>query len=68
MIKYVDPMATYKIIDPHNYLLMKLDGKILRGFFKNERFKPAILRTGKGNVNNISLLKQLINVGLAMSL
>ena len=29
-IKYVGPVVTYKIIDPHNYLLMTLDGKILR--------------------------------------
>ena len=29
MIKYVEPVVIYKIIDPHNYLLMTLDGKIL---------------------------------------
>ena len=29
MIKYVGPVAVYKIIDPHNYLLMTLGGKIL---------------------------------------
>ena len=29
--KYVGPVVVYKIIDPHNYLLMTLDGKILRG-------------------------------------
>ena len=28
-IKYVGPLAVYKIVDPHNYLLMTLDGKIL---------------------------------------
>ena len=32
MIKYVGPVVIYKIIDQHNYLLMKLDGKILRDF------------------------------------
>ena len=26
-IKYVCPVVIYKIIDPHNYLLMTLDGK-----------------------------------------
>ena len=26
-IKYVGPLVIYKIIDPHNYLLMMLDGK-----------------------------------------
>ena len=29
-VKYVDPVVIYKIIDPHNYLLMTLDGKILK--------------------------------------
>ena len=28
-IKYVGALVVYKIIDPHNYLLMTLDGKIL---------------------------------------
>ena len=27
-IKYIGPVVIYKIIDPHNYLLMTLDGKI----------------------------------------
>ena len=29
MIKYVGPLVVYKIIGPHNYLLMTLDGKFL---------------------------------------
>ena len=37
MIKYVGPIVIYKIIDPHNYLLMTSDGRILRGLFKHER-------------------------------
>ena len=28
-IKYVGPLVVYKIVDPHNYLLMALDGKLL---------------------------------------
>ena len=28
-IKYVGPLVIYKIVDPHNYLLMILDGKML---------------------------------------
>ena len=47
---------------------MTLDRKILRGLFKHERLKPAILRTSKGNVSNLSQLKQIINAGLTMSL
>ena len=36
-IKYVGPVVVHKIIDPHNYLLMTLDGKIMRGIFEHER-------------------------------
>ena len=34
LIKCIGPVMIYKIIDPHNYLLMTLDGKILRGLFE----------------------------------
>ena len=44
-IKYVGPVVVYKIVDPHNYLIMTLDGKILRGIFEHERLKPTIIRT-----------------------
>ena len=40
-IKYVGPLVVYKIIDPHNCLLMTLDGKILRGLFKYEKVKAS---------------------------
>ena len=68
MIKYVGHVVIYKIIDPHNYLLKTLDGKILRGLFEHERLKPAMLRTSEGNISNLSQLKQVINVGLSTSL
>ena len=29
-IKCVGPVVVYKIIDPHNYLIMMLDGKICK--------------------------------------
>ena len=53
-IKYVGPSVIYKIIDPHNYLLMMLDGKVLRGLFKHERLKPTIIRASQGNVCNLA--------------
>ena len=51
-IKHVGPVVIYRIIDPHNYLLMTLDGRILRGIFEHERLKPANIRTSQGNVQN----------------
>ena len=56
-IKYIGPVVIYKIIDPHNYLLMTLDGKILRGLFEHERLKPANKRTSQGNVQNLAQLR-----------
>ena len=54
MIKYARPVVIYKIIDPHNYLLTTLDGKIFGGLFEHERLKLAMLRPSEGNVSNLS--------------
>ena len=64
MIKYVGPLVVYKIINPHNYVLMTLDGKPLQGLFEHERIKPAVIRTSEGNVTNLAHLKQVISVGM----
>ena len=63
-IKYVGPLAIYKIVDPHNCLLITLDGKLLRGLFEHERLKPAVIRTNHGNVTNLSKLRQIMALGL----
>ena len=63
-IKHVGPVVVYKIIDPNNYLLMMLDGKILRGIFEHERLKPAIIRINQGNVQNLADLRQIMNTDL----
>ena len=68
MIKYVELVVIYKIIDPHHYLLMTLDGKTLRGLFKHEKLKLAMLRTSEDNISNLSQLKQVINIGLSATL
>ena len=55
------PVVIYKIIDPHNYLLMTLDGVMLRGIFEHERLKPAVIRTNQGNIQNLAKLKQIMD-------
>ena len=60
-VKYVGPVVIYKIVDPHNYLLMTLDGMILKGIFEHKRLKPTIIRTSHGNVQNLAELKQVMN-------
>ena len=65
-IKYVGSLAVYKIVDPHNYLLITLDRKLLRGLFEHERLKPAVIRTNQGNVTNLSKLKQVMSSGLLL--
>ena len=59
-IRYLGPVVIYKIIDPHNYPLMTLDGRILRGLFEHERLKPANIRTSQGNIHNLAQLKQVM--------
>ena len=55
--KYVGPVVTYNIIDPHNYLLMTLDSKTLRGLFEHERLKPYNVETSQGNIQGFSTIK-----------
>ena len=64
IIKCVGLVVIYKIIDPHSYLLMALDGKILRGLFEHERSRPANTRTSQENVNNLVQSKQIMNTGI----
>ena len=57
----------YKIIDPHNYLLMTLHGKILKGIFEHKRLKPMVIRTNQGNVQNLADLRQVMNTDLNLT-
>ena len=66
-IKYVGPLVVYKIIHTHNYLIMTLDGKILRGIFENERLKPTIIRTNQGNVQTLAEHRQIMNINLKIT-
>ena len=63
-MKYVNPIVVYKIVDPHNYLLMTLDGLILKGIFEHKRLKPTVIRTSHGNVQNLAELRQIMNTNL----
>ena len=53
-------------MDPHNHLLMTLDGIILKGIVEHERLKPAIIRTSHGNVQNLAELRQVMNTELKL--
>ena len=66
MVKYIGPLAVYKIIDQYNYLLMTLDSKLLQGLFEHKRIKPAVTRTSEGNITNLAHLKQVILVGMTV--
>ena len=66
-VKYIGPVVIYKIIDPHNYLLMTLDGIMLRGILEHERLKPAVIRTNRGNVQKLAELKQVMNTDMKLN-
>ena len=63
-VQYVGPVVIYKIVDPHNYLLITLGGIILKGIFEHERLKPAIIRTNHGNVQNLAESRKVMNTDL----
>ena len=65
-VKYVGPVVIYKIVDPHNYLLITLDEIILKGIFEHERLKPAVIKTSHGNVQNLAELRQVMNTELKL--
>ena len=64
-INYVGLLVVYKIVDPQNYLLMTIDGKLLGGLFEHERLKPGMIRTDKGNVSTLSALKRVMNLEIS---
>ena len=66
-VKYIGPVVIYKIIDPHNYLLMTMDGVMLRGIFEHKRLKPAVIRTSQGNVQKLAELKQIMNADMKLN-
>ena len=59
-------MVIYKIVDPHNYLLMTIHGKLLQGLFEHERLKQAVLKTDEGNVTTLSTLKRVMNFEISL--
>ena len=65
-VKYIGPVVIYKIIDPHNYLLMTLDGIMLKGIFEHKRLKPAVIRTSQGNIQKLAELKQVMNTDMKL--
>ena len=60
-IKYVGPVVIYKIIDPHNYLLMTLDGKILRGLFQTWEIKACYYKKESRKCPKLAELRQIMN-------
>ena len=63
-INYMGPLVIYKIVDLHNYLLMTIEGQIMRGLFERERLKPATLPMDKGNVKTLLELKRVMNLAI----
>ena len=44
-IEYAGPLVIYRIVDPHNYLLVTIDGQLMTTLFEHEGLKPAVIRT-----------------------
>ena len=63
-INYVGLLVIYKIVDPHNYLLMTIEGQLMRRLFEHERLKPATLPMDRGIVKTLSELKRVMNLAI----
>ena len=63
-VNYVGPFVIYKIVDLHNYLLMTIEGQLMRGLFEHERLKPATIPMDRGNVRTLSELKIVMNLAI----
>ena len=63
-VNYVAPLVIYKIVDPHNYLLMTIEGQMMRGVFEHERLKPTTIPMDKGNIRTLLELKRVMNLEL----
>ena len=55
-LKYIGSVVVYKIVDPHNYLLMTLKGIILRGIFEH--------KNKSWECSNLAELRQIMNTNL----
>ena len=51
-MKYIGPLFIYKIKDPYNYVLVILEGKILRDLFQHKRSNQLSL----GQAREISII------------
>ena len=61
--EFVGPLAIWKCVSPTQFLLMSLDGKLYPYLIEETRIKPGFVRTIKGNVTNMSSLRQIIKTG-----
>ena len=66
LVKYIGPVVIYKIVDPHDYLLITLDGIMLKGIFEHERLKPTVIRTSQGKIQKLAELKQVMNTDMKL--
>ena len=58
------PLVIYKTVDLHNYLLMTIEGQLMRGLFEYERLKPATLPTDRDNFKTLLELKRVMNLAI----
>ena len=63
---FIGPLAIWKCVIPTQFILMSLDGKLYPYLIEENRIKPGIIRTTKGNVNNMSNLRQIVRSGLLL--
>ena len=60
---FIGPLAIWKCVSPTQFILMSLDGKLYPYLIEENRIKPGVIRTTKGNVSTMSALRQIVRSG-----
>ena len=66
--KFVGPLVIYKAISPSQFLIMSLTGEIYPRLIEESRMKPGVIRTTKGNVKTLAVLKAVLHSGYRVKL
>ena len=66
--KFVGPLVIYKAISPSQFLIMSLTREIYLQLIEESRMKPGVIRTTKGNVKTLAVLKAVLRSGYRVKL
>lgn len=61
--RFVGPLVIYGVLDPQQYILMSLDGKIFPNVVEVTRLKPGSIQSNYGEITTLSELMEVLRKG-----